>query len=69
MDEGLVMASDYFYTTGENAGQPKPGTSPETNVHDLTFDLPEGIPAQPDDYSSVPYEYDPASGAWVKLIN
>ena len=69
MDEGLVMASDYYYTTGENAGQPKPGTSPETNNTPPSPDLPEGIPAQPDDYASTPYQYDPVAGAWVQLIS
>ena len=36
---------------------------------DLPSGLPDGIAEQPDDFESVPYEYDPASGAWVKLIN
>ncbi len=31
--------------------------------------LPEGVPPQPDDFESVPYEYHPAVGAWVKLID
>jgi hypothetical protein len=68
MDEELIMASDYYYTTGPNAGQPKPGTRPETNIDDVTTGLPEGIPPQPDDYESVPYEYDPVTNSWVKLI-
>ena len=62
------MASDYFYSTGENAGEAKPGTRPETNIDDVTTGLPEGIPPQPDDHESVPYEYDPATDAWVKVI-
>tara|TARA_A100001037_G_scaffold150194_1_gene135717 strand:- start:896 stop:1078 length:183 start_codon:yes stop_codon:yes gene_type:complete len=36
-------------------------------------DLPTGIPDDvaplPDDFDSVPYIYDPATGAWVSLIN
>ena len=69
MDEGLVMASDYYYTTGPDAGQPKPGTRPETSDSEPSTDLPDGIPSKPDDYASVPYEYDPAVDAWVKLVS
>tara|TARA_B100000519_G_scaffold194915_1_gene199316 strand:- start:289 stop:480 length:192 start_codon:yes stop_codon:yes gene_type:complete len=63
------MASDYYYTTGPNAGQAKPGTRPETNTIDEVHEIPEFALPLPDDFDSVPYEYDPASGAWVKLIN
>ena len=31
--------------------------------------LPEGVPPQPDDFEFVPYEYHPAAGVWVKLID
>ena len=31
--------------------------------------LPEGVPPQPDDFETIPYEYNPAVGAWVKLID
>jgi len=68
MDKELIMASDYYYTTGPNAGQLKPGARPETDSDDVTTGLPEGIPPQPDDHESTPYQYDPVAGAWVKLI-
>ncbi len=34
---------------------------------DLPTGIAEGIAPQPDDFESVPYEYDPESDAWVKL--
>jgi|TARA_R110000824_G_C15178488_1_gene673545 hypothetical protein len=68
MDEELVMASDYYYTTGENAGQPKPGTSPETSNTPPSPDLPDGIAPKPDDFESVPYEHDPVTNSWVAMI-
>ena len=36
---------------------------------DLPSGLPDGIAEQPDDFESVPYEYDPVDDTWVKLIN
>ena len=65
------MASDYYYTTGPNAGQAKPGTRPETNTIDEVeiHEIPEFALPLPDDFDSVPYDYDPVAGAWVKLIN
>ena len=36
---------------------------------DATPGIAEGVAPQPDDFDSVPYEYDPVAGAWVKLID
>ena len=30
--------------------------------------LPEGVPPQPDDFESVPYEYHPQKEEWVSLL-
>ena len=68
MGQVLIMASDYFYTTGPNAGQPKPGTRPEINDSPPSTDLPDGMPPRPDDYETVPYQYDPATDSWVSIL-
>ena len=36
---------------------------------DLPSGLPDGIAEKPDDFESVPYEYDPVDAPWVKMIN
>tara|TARA_B100000470_G_scaffold167477_1_gene131915 strand:- start:52 stop:270 length:219 start_codon:yes stop_codon:yes gene_type:complete len=67
MGQGVDMASDYYYTTGDKAGQPKPGMLPATEDPVVTTELPDGFPAKPDDWESVPYDYDVDNGQWVKF--
>ena len=57
MDEWNAEASRH-----ENA--PFDGPAP-----DATSGVAEGVPPHPDDFESVPYEYDPVADAWVRLIN
>jgi hypothetical protein len=35
---------------------------------DLPTGIIDGIAEQPEDFESIPYQYDPAVDAWVKMI-